>query len=255
MLKLSRYVLYDILRSKVVIAYTLFLLIVSFSLFQLEENDSKAILSLLNIVLIVVPLISMIFTTIHYYNSYEFIELMLSQPLSRTRILLSEYGGVALSLLSAFFVGVGIPVLLFAFNKTGMALLFTGGALTLVFTSIAFLASVKARDKARGIGFALLLWFYFALIYDGLVLMILFAFSDYPMEKFTLLLSTLNPIDLGRIFIMLQMDISALMGYTGALYQDFFGSFTGMLFTTGIMLLWAVLPLYGAIRIFKKKDL
>ena len=121
MLKLTRYVLYDILRSKVVIAYTLFLFVVSFSLFQLEENHSKAILSLLNIVLIVVPLISMIFTTIHYYNSYEFIELMLSQPLSRTRILLSEYGGVALSLLSGFFTGVGLPVVLFAFDATGIS--------------------------------------------------------------------------------------------------------------------------------------
>jgi Cu-processing system permease protein len=255
MLKLSRYVLYDILRSKVVIAYTLFLLVVSFSLFQLEENNSKAILSLLNIVLIVVPLISMIFTTIHYYNSYEFIELMLSQPLSRTRILMSEYGGVSLSLLSAFFIGVGLPVLLFAFDETGIALLFTGGALTLVFTSIAFFASVKARDKARGIGAALLLWFYFALIYDGIVLLILFAFSEYPMEKFTLLLASLNPIDLGRIFIMLKMDVSALMGYTGALYKDFFGSGTGVLFTAGIMLLWAAVPLWLAVRSFKKKDL
>src|SRR6185503_2802569 len=193
MLKLSRYVLYDIVRNKVILAYTAFLFIVSFSLFNMEDNSSKAILSLLNIILIVVPLISMIFTTIHYYNSYEFIELMLSQPLSRTRILLSEYGGVALSLLSAYFIGVGIPVLLFSFNETGMALLFAGGALTLVFTSIAFFASVKSRDKARGIGSALLLWFYFALIYDGLVLLILFAFSDYPLEKFTLVLSALNP--------------------------------------------------------------
>src|SRR6185503_16207043 len=132
MLKLSRYVLYDILRSKVVIAYTLFLLAVSFSLFQLEENNSKAILSLLNIVLIVVPLVSMIFTTIHYYNSYEFIELMLAQPLSRTRILLSEYSGVALSLLSSLLIGVGIPVIIFSPNNTGFALLFTGCALTLV---------------------------------------------------------------------------------------------------------------------------
>jgi Cu-processing system permease protein len=255
MLKLPRYVLYDILRSKVVIAYTIFLLVVSLSLFQLEENHSKAILSLLNIVLIVVPLISMIFTTIHYYNSYEFIELMLSQPLSRTRILLSEYSGVTLSLLSSFFIGVGLPVLMFAFDETGMALLFTGAALTMVFTSIAFLAAVKARDKARGIGAALLLWFYFALIYDGLVLLILFAFSDYPMEKFTLLLSALNPVDLGRIFIMLKMDVSALMGYTGALYKDFFGSGTGILFTAGIMVLWAAVPLWLAVRSFKGKDL
>lgn len=255
MLKLTQYVLYDILRSKVVLAYTCFLLLVSLSLFQLEENNSKAILSLLNIILIVVPLISMIFSTIHYYNSYEFIELMLAQPIGRTRILMSEFAGVALSLVSAFFIGVGIPVVLFAFDATGLALLFTGATLTLVFTSIAFLASVKARDKARGIGAVLLLWFYFALIYDGLVLLILFSFSDYPMEKFTLLLSALNPVDLARISIMLKMDVSALMGYTGALYKDFFGNGTGVLFTLGIMLLWIILPLLWALKVFKNKDM
>jgi Cu-processing system permease protein len=255
MLKLSKYVLYDILKSRIIIAYTLFLFVVSLSMLQMDENSSKAMLSLLNIVLIVLPLVSLVFTTIHYYNSYEFIELMLSQPLSRTRIILSEFAGVAISLLSAFFIGVGVPVLLFSADATGFALLFTGGSLTLVFTSIAFLASVIARDKARGIGFSLLLWFYFALIYDGLVLLILFTFSDYPLEKLTLLLSALNPIDLGRIFIMLKMDISALMGYTGALYKDFFGSGTGLLFTTGIMLLWVVLPLWLAVRRFNRKDL
>jgi Cu-processing system permease protein len=221
----------------------------------MEEDGSKAILSLLNIVLIVLPLVSMVFTTIHYYNSYEFIELMLSQPMSRTRILLSEYFGVCFSLLSAFWIGVGVPVLLFAADATGFALLFTGTALTIVFTSIAFFASVKSKDKARGIGFALLLWFYFALIYDGLVLLILFNFSDYPLEKFTLLLSAFNPIDLGRIFIMLQMDISALMGYTGALYKDFFGSGNGVLFTAGVMLVWAILPLWLALRSFRRKDM
>src|SRR5678815_4987893 len=169
MMKLSKYVLYDILRSKVVLAYTIFLFVISISLFRMEENNGKAMLSLLNIILIVVPLMSMVFSTIHYYNSYEFIELMLAQPLSRTRIILSEYSGVALSLISAFFIGVGVPVLIFSPDSTGLAMIFTGCGLTLVFTSIAFWASVKARDKARGIGFALLLWFYFALIYDGLL--------------------------------------------------------------------------------------
>lgn len=255
MLKLSKYVLYDIVRNKVILAYTVFLSVVSLSLFNMEDTTSKAILSLLNIILIVVPLISMIFTTIHYYNSYEFIELMLSQPMSRKKILLSEYWGIGLSLVSSFFIGVGIPVLLYAPDGVGLSLLITGISLTLVFTSLAFLTSVKARDKARGIGFALLLWFYFALIYDGLILMILFTFSDYPLEKATLVLSAFNPIDLGRISIMLKMDVSALMGYTGALYKDFFGSASGILFTTGIMLFWIVAPLWWALRVFKKKDL
>ena len=255
MLRLSKYVLYDILRSKIIIGYTLFLLVISVSMFQMEENSGKAMLSLLNIVLIVVPLISIVFSTIHYYNSYEFIELMLSQPVSRTRILLSEFGGVAVSLLSAFLIGVGLPILIFSFDETGLAMIFSGSALTLVFSSLAFLASVWSRDKARGIGSALLLWFYFVLIYDGLVLLILFTFSDYPLEKVTVVVSSLNPVDLARVFIMLKMDVSALMGYTGALYKDFFGSGVGMLYTVGIMSVWVILPLWLAVRLFKKKDM
>jgi Cu-processing system permease protein len=255
MFKISKYVLYDILRNKVVVAYTAFLLIVSMSLFQMEENSSKAVLSLLNIVLIVVPLVSMVFSTIHWYNSYEFIELMLTQPISRKKVLWSEYTGISSSLVTAFLIGVGLPVVIYNFNSTGIALILVGSLLTLVFTSIAFLASVKSKDKARGIGTALLLWFYFALIYDGLVLTILFAFSDYPMEKITLLLSSLNPIDLGRIYLMLQMDVSALMGYTGATYKDFFGSSLGLLYTLGIMLIWIAVPVLLALRSFNKKDL
>lgn len=255
MLKISRYVLYDIVRNKVTLAYTAFLLLVSMSLFQMEEQSSKAVMSLSNIMLIVVPLVSMVFSTIHWYNSYEFIELMLTQPLSRKKVLLSEYLGVSSSLVAAFLVGVGIPVVLYHFDNTGIALLLIGALLSLVFTSLAFFTSVQARDKAKGIGAALLLWFYFALIYDGLVLLVLFSFSDYPLEKLTLVLSSLNPIDLGRIFLMLQLDISALMGYTGATYKDFFGSSLGLLYTVGIMLLWVLVPLWLALRSFNKKDI
>ena len=255
MLKISKYVLYDIARNRVMIAYTIFLFLVSMSLFQLEENSAKAMLSLLNIVLIVVPLISMIFSTIHWYNSYEFIELMLTQPISRNKVILSQYTGISTSLLTAFLLGVGVPVMIYNFSETGVALLLAGMVLTLVFTSIAFLASVKSKDKARGIGIALMLWFYFALIYDGLVLMILFAFSEYPLQKITMILSSLNPIDLGRIFIMLNMDISAMMGYTGASIKDFLGSTAGIFYSVSIMMIWIIAPLLLAIRSFNKKDL
>ena len=255
MLKISKYVFLDIIRNKVIIAYTVFLLVVTVALFQLEEDSSKAVLSLMNVILIVVPLISIVFSTIHYYNSYEFMELMLSQPVSRTKIIVSEFAGIACSLITAFLVGTGIPILIYQPDSTGISLILSGSLLTAIFCSIAFLVSVKARDKARGIGIALMLWFYFALIYDGLVLLILFSFSDYPVEKLTILLSSLNSIDLARIFMMLKTDVSALMGYTGALYKDFFGSSTGVLFTAGVMLLWIVLPLLLALRVFKRKDL
>ena len=255
MLKISKYVLYDIIRNKVMMAYMAFLFIVSMSLFQMEENSSKAMLSLLNIVLIVVPLISLIFSTIQWYNSYEFTELMLTQPISRKKVLMSEYLGVTGSLVVAFLIGAGVPILIYHADGTGFSMILIGCLLSLVFTSIAFYASVQSKDKARGIGVALLLWFYFSLIYDGLILLVLFTFSDYPLEHLILVLSSLNPVDLGRIFIMLHMDVSALMGYTGATYKDFFGSGIGTICTIGIMLVWIIVPLLLSLRSFRKKDL
>ena len=70
-----------------------------------------------------------------------------------------------------------------------------------------------------------------------------------------ILLTALNPVDLGRIMILLQLDISALMGYTGALYQKFFGSGYGMAFSVVLQFLWILIPMLFALKIFRKKDL
>lgn len=253
--RMVKYVLQDILRSKFIIAYTLFLLIVSVSMFQLGGGGAKGLTSLLNILLIVVPMVSIIFSTVHFYNSYEFMELLVAQPVSRSRIFLSQYTGLASALTLSLLAGAGIPVLLFDGSTLGLTMIIAGVGLTLVFVSLAMLASVWTRDKAKGIGIALLLWFYFSLIYDGLVLMIMFSFADYPLEKYVWIITLLNPVDLARIVILLQMDVAALMGFTGAVYKDFFGSGTGILFSSAVMLLWIGMPLWIGLRIFRRKDL
>jgi Cu-processing system permease protein len=253
--KVIQYIFSDLLRTRFTLLYTVFLLVSTMAMFQLDTDTGKVIMSLLNIVLMVVPLVSIIFTTIHFYNSHEFIELMLAQPVNRKVIFLGEFFAVAASLCAALLVGVGVPMALYGFSVTGLTLLFTGVVLTLVFVSLAFLASVLTRDKAKAIGVALLFWFYFTLIYDGLLLWIIYTFSDYPMEKVTISLIALNPVDLARVIMLLQLDISALMGYTGAFYKDFFGSYMGMLFSCAILLVWITLPIYVALKIFLRKDL
>jgi Cu-processing system permease protein len=255
MTRVLKYILYDILRTRFVLLYTAFLFVSTFALYQLDSDSGKVVLSLLNIVLMVVPLVSIVFSTIHFYNSYEFIELMLAQPVKRSTVFLGEYMGVASSLCAAFAAGVGIPMLIFGLSPTGLTLLFTGVVLTLVFVSLAFLSSVLTRDKAKAIGIALLFWFYFSLIYDGLLLWVVYSFSDYPLEKVTLALIAFNPVDLARIIMLLQLDISALMGFTGAFYQEFFGSSFGILLSILVLFIWVVLPIGLAQRIFNHKDL
>jgi Cu-processing system permease protein len=253
--RIIKYIFYDILRTRFILAYTLFLFICTFAMFQLDSDVGKVIMSLMNIVLMVIPLVSIIFTTIHFYNSYEFIELMLAQPVNRKVIYLSEYLSTALSLCIAYLIGVGLPMIIYGITPASLTLLYAGLMLTLVFVSLAFLASVLTRDKAKAIGLTLLFWFYFALIYDGLLLWIVYTFSDYPLEKLTIGLIALNPIDLARIMMLLKLDISALMGYTGAFYREFFGSYWGILFSTGVLLIWVVLPVIAGTKIFIKKDL
>jgi Cu-processing system permease protein len=255
MRKIIKYVLLDLLRNKIVIAYTLFLLVISLSVFNLEDNPTKGLLSLLNIVLIIVPLVSIIFSTIYVYNSAEFIELLVSQPIKRKNLWFSIFTGLALSLVLAFFIGAGIPILLYDASDTGIMMLLMGIVLSIIFVAIALFASVKTRDKAKGIGVAILLWFFFSLIYDGIILFLLFQFGDYPLEKATIAFSSLNPIDLGRILILLKMDISALMGYTGAIFKQFFGGWTGIVYTSFVLMLWIIIPLWLSLRKFNRKDL
>jgi len=255
MKKIIKYVIADILRNKIILAYTAFLLAISLSVFNLEDNTSKGLLSLLNIILIIVPLVSIIFSTIYVYNSSEFIELLVSQPLKRKNIWISLFTGLAGSLSLAFFVGAGIPIIMYAPGATGFIMLCMGLLLSVIFVAIAMLAAVTTRDKAKGIGIAVLLWLYFSLLFDGLVLFILFQFEDYPMEKFMVIISALNPIDLGRILILLKMDISALMGYTGAIFRNFFGTQPGFILALTVLFLWVIVPVWLSLGKFNRKDL
>lgn len=255
MRKIIKYVLTDIIRNKIVIAYTLLLIAISFGILSLESSSTKAMLSLLNIVLIIVPLVSIVFSTIYVYNSSEFIELLLSQPLKRKTIWLGMFVGLALSLALAFFAGIGIPILLFNFNAIGLTLIAAGLFLSVILVSIAMLAAVYTRDKAKGIGIAIILWLYFSLLFDSLVLLLLFQFEEYPLEKAMIVLSALNPIDLSRILILLKMDVSALMGYTGAVFKTFYGTQWGILVSFLLLFLWIVIPLFFSLKKFKNKDL
>ena len=255
MMKIAKYVLYDILRNRFVMLYAFLLLVITSSMFSLDSDPGKATLSLLNIILLVVPLVSIIFTTIHFYNSYEFIELLLAQPVSRKTIYFAEYFSISLALSAAYIIGVAIPILLLNFSESSVYLIIAGLLLTFVFVALAFAASVTTRDKAKAIGVALLFWFYFTLIYDGLILYIIYSFSDYPLEKVTLTLVSLNPIDLARIIILLKLDLSALMGYTGAFYKNFFGNSMGIIYSILFLVAWTLTPLLLAMRKFVKKDI
>ena len=84
--------------------------------------------------------------------------------------------------------------------------------------------------------------------------MTLVIFEAYPLDKLSLVGSMLNPIDLSRTLILLKLDISALLGYTGAIFKKFFGTNFGFIISTIVLCVWVVLPMLRIVRKSKKKD-
>jgi len=133
-------------------------------------------------------------------------------------------------------------------------LLVVGSFLNFIFVALSYNIALSTENKIKGFGYAILMWLFLAVIYDGLFLISLMIFNDYPLDKFSLIATMFNPIDLSRILILLKLDISALLGYTGAVFRKFFGTNAGMLISMFILILWVVFPVFRINRKLRKKD-
>ena len=259
MLKILKYSFFDLIRSRWSIIYFLFYLVSGFVLLYLSNDVSKAIVSLMNITFILTPLIGTIFGVMNFYNSREFIELLLAQPIPRKNIFLGMLLGICSSLSLSLFLGMGLPFVFYGILISGkimslVILLLSGVFLTCIFTAISFYIALINENRLRGFGMAILFWLFMAFIYDGIFLLLMLFLQEYPIEKFAIAMSLLNPIDLSRIMIMLKLDISALMGYTGAVFSKFFGNNVGMLISITALSIWTIIPSILILRNSSRKD-
>ena len=254
-----KYSFYDLIRSRWSYLYFLFYMVVTFGLLYMSSDSSKAFLSMSNIILLVTPLTGTLFGALYYYSSREFTELLLALPIKRFTLFLGRYLGLSLSLSLSFLLGTGFPFLIYGFDHsigwTGLLLfLLTGVLLTFIFSALSFLIALKNDNTIRGFGFSLLVWLFLAILFNGIFLILLVYFERYPLDRLALALTLLNPIDLSRIILTLQMDIAALLGYTGALFRKFFGTGTGIVFSATALLLWILFPVWLLLYFAKRKD-
>ncbi|MBK7408199.1 MAG: ABC transporter permease [Saprospirales bacterium] len=257
--KIFQYTLFDLIRSRWTLFYLGFFLLLTIVLLAFSGDVSKVIISLMNVVLILCPLIATMFGVMYAYNSREFTELLLAQPIPRTSIFWGQYFGLGVSLSLSILIGIGGPFLfygLFASSEIWnfFILIVIGVLLSLIFSGLAFLIALRNENRIKGFGLAILTWLFFAVIYDGLMLLLMVIFREYPLEPLALSLSLFNPIDLSRILILLKLDISALMGYTGAVFQKFLGTGLGISIALFVLLGWVGLPAFAIRQVAGRKD-
>src|SRR5690554_1533105 len=259
MYKILKYSISDLLRSRWSYVYFLFYLVLGFVMLFLNHDLSKGVITMMNVIVVLVPLIGTIFGVMYYYNSREFTELLLAQPIRRSTIFLGQFLGVALSLTMCLVLGLGIPYLAYGLSRSDAIwdfamLILIGALLTFIFTALAFNMAIANENRIKGFGYAILTWLFMAVIYDGLFLMALIAFEQYPLDNFSLVATVFNPIDLSRLIILLKLYISALLGYTGAVFKQFFGTRLGLITSVITLILWSILPVASFVRMGGRKD-
>lgn len=255
---LITYVLRDVVRSRFVVVYGFVFLAISESLIRFVGID-RVLPALINVVVPLVPLISVVFAMSYVYHAVPTVEMLLSQPVKRRSVYAGLYVGLVGPLAGVPALGLGLPMVLrsgsgaSAFSAAAV-LIVAVALLAAVFAGIGFWTAVRFRDRVSGLSFALFLWLFLAIGYDGIVLYASHAFSDYPIEGPLLIAMALNPIDLARVALLTVTDLSALLGYTGALFVRFFGSGLGIAIVAVASALWVAVPALAGMRRFVRRD-
>lgn len=247
------------LRSRGVLIFGIAMFLVAEAVLRLAGSGSRAMVSMLQVVLLVVPLVSMTFGVIAWHASREFNELLLTQPVDRRSLFTGLYLGLVTPLAGAFLIGASLPFLIHrAITPDALPLFFaligSGVALAFVFGGLAILIGVLIDDRLRAVGIALMVWLLLTVAYDGLVLLVATTLADYPLERPMLALTLANPVDLARVLIVLQSDNAAMMGYTGAVMSRFLGSAAGTTLALAAMAVWILLPALAGRRAFARRD-
>jgi Cu-processing system permease protein len=249
----------DVLRKRWVIAYAICLALAGDVLLRLAGSGPSALVSLLNVVLLLIPLIALILGAASLYSAREFTEVLLAQPIPRRALFIGLYLGLTIPLIGATVLGLTLPFVveraLDATTLPMLAMLVAVSALLVcVFTALAFLITVQVQDRARGLGVAILTWLGMSMLYDGLVLTAATALRDWPIERGMLAAMVLNPIDLARTILLMRLDVAALMGYTGAVFHAAFGTIGGAALAMLALSAWVVLPWWLGARAFDRRD-
>lgn len=255
-MKVLKFEFKNILRSRWIFGYTLVTLLITAGLNYLTSDKQKVMVSLALILPLLVPMVALTYSTLHWYYNERFTVLLLTQPISRRTVMLSRYFALAMALSLSVVIGLIIPFLLQGRWPDGLTLLAsTAVILTFIFVGVALLIATLMDDRLKGIGLALGAWIYLNLIHDGLLLVLLVVFRESPMELAAGIFSSLNPISLSRIVQIMYFDQPLLLGHTGALTRQILTSWKGASLVVVCTVCWIFIPLLSANHYFRRKNL
>ncbi len=227
------------------------------------QDFARTAVSLVQLVLLLVPLAALVFGALALTPDRGAAELLYSQPVSRSAILLGRVLGVWLALSAAELVGFGLAGLVVQ-SQAGLdgvgrygVLVLTAVVITGVFLALAaWLASANTGRRTRVLASALVVWFLAVVLFDVAVLGAASTLRSGSASRLLIWATLVNPVDAARTAALLAIEGTAAFGAASlALLR-----FTGGMAMAGVMLaaslsLWLVVPLVLAARALTRSDI
>jgi Cu-processing system permease protein len=228
------------------------------------QDFSRTAASLLQLVLLLVPLTSVLLSVIALTPEAGAAELLFSQPVDRHRILVGRLSGLLVALVASQAIGFGAAgVIVFLQAGDGgvegfLAIVGASAALTAVFLTVgaAIVAGRTSEDRTRGMAVAIVIWFAAVLLFDVVVLGAASRLPSGPASRLLIVSVIVNPVDAVRTWALLAIEGTAAFGAASlAFLRVTGGATTATIWLTASIAAWTVAPLAVAIVRLRRADI
>lgn len=227
------------------------------------QDFSRTAVSLVQLVLLLVPLSALVFGGLALTSERGAAELLYSQPVSRGRLLLGRVVGVWAALAAAELVGFGLAGLVLQWQAgiegVGQyaALALTAVALTGIFLSIAaLLASLNTGRRTRVLAMALVVWFVAVVLFDVVALGAASLLRSGSASRLLIWSTLINPVDAARTGALLAIEGTSAFGAASLALLRFTGGMAAAGWAVAASLvLWLVVPFAFAVRALSRADI
>ena len=228
------------------------------------QDFSQTTASLVQLVMLLVPLTSLVIGVLSLAPDRGAAELLFSQPIKRRSILLGKLLGLFEALVAAQAVGFGAAGVVI-FSRSGgdglgsfLLLVLGSASLTAVFLGIAAVVTAggATRRRPRALAVALVVWFVAVLLFDVAALGVASLLPSGTASRFLIVSVLANPVDAVRTGALLGAEGTAAFGAASLAFFRFTGgSSRAVMMITASVLVWIVVPTVLAVRRLTRTDL
>ncbi|NQW04258.1 MAG: ABC transporter permease subunit, partial [Acidobacteria bacterium] len=223
------------------------------------QDFSRTAASLVELVLLLVPLTALVFGVMALTPEAGAAELLYSQPVPRPLILLGKLAGLCLALIASQAVGFGIAGLVL-FSRAGseglvgfLGVVAGSFVLTAIFLAIAaaLTAGATSTRRAHHLAAALVIWFITIVIFDIAALGVASLLKSGAASRLLMIAVIVNPVDAVRTGTLLAVDGTTAFGAASLAFLRMTGGAIGASIALGAsVLLWVLVPLtIAAVRV------